>query len=96
MSSRFHEILGDLAVLHDRKAQDYGRKDDSLANIRASAAFGVPAWIGALVRANDKMVRLQRAARDGRIANESVEDSLRDLAVYAIISLVLYEETHGK
>jgi hypothetical protein len=30
------------------------------------------------------------------LANEPVEDSLRDLAVYAVIALVLWEEEHGQ
>ena len=53
--------------------------------------------MGALVRGTDKIKRLQKFAREGQLANESVEDSFRDLAVYAIIGLVLYEETqHDK
>jgi hypothetical protein len=45
-----------------------------------------------MVRATDKVRRLQKFAREGKLANEAVEDSFRDLAVYAVIALVLYEE----
>jgi hypothetical protein len=45
-----------------------------------------------VIRANDKMARLQTFVRRRQLRNESVEDSLRDLAVYAVIALVLYEE----
>tara|TARA_Y100000310_G_scaffold338983_1_gene430203 strand:+ start:1142 stop:1297 length:156 start_codon:yes stop_codon:yes gene_type:complete len=41
---------------------------------------------------NDKMSRLKTFAKKGSLSNESVEDSLRDLAVYAIIALCLYQE----
>ena len=52
----------------------------------------MPAWVGSAMRANDKMKRIQAFARRGSLMNESLEDSLRDLAVYAVIALVLLEE----
>ena len=101
-SARFHAILADLGDLHDRKQRDYGRGDDPFANVRASDDFGVPGWIGTAMRANDKMKRLQTAATQylttGKIslANEGVIDALDDLAVYAVIGRVLFEEEAGK
>ena len=52
----------------------------------------MPGWIGAVIRQNDKMRRLQKFAVDGNLANESVEDSLIDNIVYGIIALALYRE----
>jgi len=92
LSQRFHEILDELGELHDRKQQDYGVENDPFANVRSSEAFGIPGWVGAALRGNDKMKRIQAFALKGALANESLEDSLRDLAVYAIIALVLLEE----
>lgn len=91
-SARFHAILRELGELHDAKQADYGRGDDPFANVRASEEWDVPAWVGAMVRANDKVRRLQSFVQNGRLVNEGVEDSLRDLAVYAVIALVLYEQ----
>jgi len=91
-SIRFHEILDELGGLHDKKQQDYGTPDDPFANVRGSQDWGISPWVGALVRASDKFKRLQKFARVGELANEAVEDSFRDLAVYAVIGLVLYEE----
>lgn len=94
--TQFERVIEELKALHNRKRQDYGTDQDPFANIRASAAWGVPAWMGALIRATDKLYRLQAYARRGALANETVEDSLRDLAVYAIIGLMLWEEEqHG-
>jgi len=90
---RFHALLRRLGELHDRKQEDYGREGDPFANVRASEDFGIPGWIGCLVRMNDKMRRLMKAARGGTLANESVEDSFLDLAVYAIIGYILYRES---
>lgn len=95
-SKRFHELLQEIGELHDRKQSDYGRPTDPFANVRASEDFGVKGWVGALIRANDKMRRLQKAADGGTLANEGVVDSLMDLAVYALIALVLYEEAEGQ
>lgn len=91
-SARLHELLRELGELHDRKQKDYGTNTDPFANVRSSEEFGVPAWVGALVRLNDKIVRLKQFAKRGDLANESAEDSMKDIAVYAMIALVLYEE----
>lgn len=88
----FYAIINEITAMHDKKQKDYGTDQDPLANVRASTDYGVPSWIGVLVRMNDKMKRLQKAARGGQLANESVEDSIIDIAVYAIIDLVLYRE----
>ena len=94
-SQRFHDLLKEIGDLHDRKQADYGRGDDPFANVRASSEWGVKPWIGALIRLNDKIRRLQSLATKGELKNEAADDSLRDIAVYAIISLVLMEQEEG-
>lgn len=89
---RFHKLLREIGELHDKKQEDYGRGSDPFANVRQSSEWGLAPWIGAMVRAGDKFKRLQKAARGGTMANESVEDSMMDLAVYSLIALVLYRE----
>lgn len=91
-SKRFYEILGELAALHQKKQQDYGRGDDPFANVRASSDWGVSGWTGAMIRLCDKIKRLQSLALNGKLANESAEDSFRDIAVYSVIALVLFEQ----
>lgn len=91
-SARFHELVSEIADLHDLKQADYGADSDPFANVRASEDFGVPGWVGAAVRLNDKVRRLQSFSRKGSLANESVVDSFLDIAVYALIGLVLYEQ----
>lgn len=94
-SSRFHGLLREAGRLHDAKQSDYGTKDDPFANVRATEEWGQPGWVGAMIRATDKLRRLQKLARDGKLSNESAHDSFMDLAVYALIGLVLYEEATG-
>ena len=92
-SARFHSLLQQAGFLHDQKQADYGSDSDPFANVRASEEWGIPAWVGALVRLNDKVQRLKAFARKGSLQNEAAEDSMIDIAVYALIAYVLYEET---
>jgi hypothetical protein len=88
----FHALLAELAEMHARKNADYGTGDDPYANVRAGAGWGVEPWVAAMVRASDKVRRLQLFATTGTLANEGVEDSLLDLASYALIALRLLRE----
>ena len=93
---RYLALLEEMATLHCKKSADYGLSRDPFANIRASEEFGIPAWLGAILRGNDKMQRLKSFAVKGKLENESVEDSLLDLSAYALIALVLYREKKDK
>jgi len=96
-NEEFDKVIAEITSLHNKKQEDYGRSDigDPFANVRASEDFGIDGWVGAMVRANDKMRRIQKAARGGTLVNEGVEDSLMDLAVYSIIALCLFREAHA-
>lgn len=93
----FAQVTYELSLLQEAKGCDYGYDWDPLANLRATEEFGCPAWIGAIIRANDKMSRLKTAVRKGpdSLNFESVEDSLKDLAVYAIHALRLYRQSEA-
>lgn len=96
MLPSFREVLDELDALQTKKGQDYGSGEDPLANIRASEKFGIPAWLGSIIRGHDKISRIQAFVRNGKLANESLEDSLVDLAVYAIHAVRLYRELNPK
>lgn len=92
MVTNFSDILKEIQELHDKKNLDYGTDHDPYQNIRGSQDWGVAPWKGAMVRLNDKVKRLQKYARDGKLANEGAEDSFRDIAVYAVIALDLWRQ----
>lgn len=94
-NAKFHEELVKLGKLHDRKRRDYGTSDDPFANIRSSADMGIEPWKGAFLRLNDKVHRIISYMRNGHLANEGVEDSLRDIAVYSIIAMILHRERNN-
>lgn len=91
-SKKYHEMLREIGELHDKKGSDYGTDGDQYANIRASEEFGIEPWVGAYVRLNDKIARIKTFIQKGRLQNESVEDSLLDVAVYALNALAIYRE----
>lgn len=90
-SQKFHAYLKKLGELHDRKQGDYGTPTDPFANITASRDFGIRPCVGAIIRLNDKVNRLKAWCQNGTLANEGVEDSLLDIAVYALIALIELE-----
>lgn len=88
---RYLRLLDELRELHLSKSHDYGFKDP-LANLRAAEEFGIPPWVGCLLRANDKVTRIKSFIQSGTLKHESVEDSLMDIAAYALLALVLVRE----
>ena len=96
-SERFLDVLDRIRLLHKNKSADYGSETDPLANIRSGAEFvGIEPWRGCMVRICDKMQRLKTFCRTGKLVHEGVEDTLMDLASYAIVAMVLFgEERNG-
>jgi len=91
---RFNEIVKEMTELHDRKNRDYAGSD-YLSNFLMCERMGIPAWKGSLIRLSDKLSRLMNISRTGEIAvsEETVVDTLMDLAVYAIVTRILYENS---
>lgn len=89
-SAAFQAALGEVWLMHRTKSHDYGSASDPLANIRNGAEFvGIEPWRAAMVRLSDKVTRLATFNRTGELHHEAVEDSLLDLASYALLTLVL-------
>lgn len=95
-SLEYKQILDQIYDLFIRKGKDYGCAQDHFDNIRSSTRGWLPAnypsWVGALIRQGDKLIRIQNFLKNGKLENESVEDSLRDNAVYALNALAMYLE----
>lgn len=85
-------ILDELRELHLKKAADYGSDEDPLANLRGSADVGIEPWLGAYLRLKDKTRRMDRFCVKRKLENEGVEDTLKDMAAYALLTLRLYRE----
>lgn len=93
---RFYELITEICELHDKKNSDYAKDSDPLSNFRMAEGLGVAAWKGVLVRMSDKWSRIQQLSTGKTPQNESLRDSLVDLAVYALIDIILLEEATTK
>ena len=88
-------IFDELKELHKAKDNDYAG-GEPLSNFKKCEQFGIPAWKGCLIRLSDKYSRIiSLISKDGqhKVTDESLEDTLKDLAVYSIITLALLKET---
>jgi hypothetical protein len=89
-------VLSDASQLHLAKNAGYAGADnpDPWANFRLATSFGVSPFDGVLVRLSDKWSRIQSLRRNpsnDRIG-ESLLDTLRDLAAYALIAICIQQE----
>ena len=81
----FVSICGEMAELYDAKNWDYG---DSFG--KSFQEWGMPM---ACIRLTDKLNRLCALTKSGeqRVQDERIEDTLRDLANYSIMTLIELE-----
>lgn len=92
----FEAVIDEILEMHRKKGADYGTDQDMFANVSASSQWGISPWVGAMMRANDKIVRLQAAAKGSTLQNEGIEDSLLDIATYSVIALCLHRREQAK
>jgi hypothetical protein len=79
LTGEFRKVAEECARLFDGKQHDYGP-----GNI---AKFGE---IGVYVRLSDKIERLVTLVKSGKTPqNESLDDTLKDIANYAIIAMMI-------
>lgn len=77
----FSDITKDMVELYERKNKDYGNSFDKTLN-----EFGI---VAGLIRLNDKMNRVKSIYnKDVSVKDESLEDTLIDLANYAVMTLM--------
>ena len=81
ISRNFESICCELIALHERKNKDYGG-----AFYDSMSKFGV---VAVLMILNDKYKRLESLFKNGKVevTDESFEDTLQDIACYAIMGL---------
>lgn len=80
--SDFDGIVDELKALHAKKNHDYGN-----AAHESYKEFGIISYV---IRLNDKMKRLKSLTKPGaeqQVADEKIEDTLMDLAAYAIMAI---------
>lgn len=95
-SQRYLHLLDEMKDLHARKNAGYSGEDnpDAWTNFRMSSQFGVSPFKGVLVRLSDKYIRITNLVRDpnNEQVDESIRDTLIDLAAYALIAVCILDE----
>lgn len=88
----FKEVTEKMYQTTEKKNHDYATENDAFRNFRD---FGL---LGVLVRMSDKFARLKTALVEGREfkVNESVIDTVTDLAVYSVILRIMIESGEFK
>jgi hypothetical protein len=92
---RVDMLLEELRALHFSKNSDYARDDDPLSNFTEAAQVaegftGVDAVFASLLGV--KLARLRELTRAGKTPNhESIADTRKDLAMYAILWAAYHE-----
>ena len=88
------DILSDMQKVYEAKDSDYSATGLPMGNLRKCEDAGIDAWRGCLVRIGDKMSRLENFLKEKEylVISEKAEDTVIDLANYAILMSCLIEE----
>jgi hypothetical protein len=85
-TEQFIELTQKMVELQSKKGLDYGEDGDGLRNLRRRGPVGV------VDRMGDKLSRLESLIQPGRVAavsDESIDDTLLDLANYSLLLIIL-------
>lgn len=94
MNPKFDAILAKMKATHDKKSQDYANDSNRYSNFE-SAATSAGTTVDVVFRTliGVKLARLAELQGKGKTPNnESIQDSLEDLAVYAALYASYYVE----
>lgn len=88
------DILCNMQAVYEAKDNDYSATGRPMGNLRKCEDAGIDAWRGCLVRVGDKMSRLENFLKEKEylVISEKAEDTVIDLANYAILMSCLIEE----
>jgi len=88
------DILDNMKSVYEAKDNDYSATGLPMGNLRKCEEAGIDAWRGCLVRIGDKMSRLENFLKEKEylVISEKAEDTVVDLANYAILMSCLLEE----
>ena len=98
MCNSFEAICEEMLELFKKKQADYGPTNIGMGNRTIDTDEDVQkSMIGLVVRMNDKIQRLMNLILDNRDPqNESVEDTLIDIANYAVMAKIVIDKDWGK
>lgn len=91
--NRLNELYTTNVQISMRKNADYANENDPFQNFRASETLGIPAEQAIIIRMSDKLVRVSNLiSRPAQVADETIFDTLSDLANYSMILRMYLEQ----
>ena len=96
----FERALITMVEVSRRKRADYATDEDEFSNFRGTAEFAgfeSPA-LSALFNVAQKLERIRALRANGRLAeaaNEAVDDTFLDIAVYGVLAHAMWLEENG-
>lgn len=85
----FKQIANGLTELYERKNADYGNSFS-----KTFEEFGMTSTV---VRLSDKLERLKTLSKqEAKVKDESIQDTVMDIAVYAMLTLMELMNKDGK
>ncbi|GJQ43777.1 MAG: hypothetical protein JETCAE03_32750 [Ignavibacteriaceae bacterium] len=92
MTAKFKELCADQYITFLKKQHDYGPSNIAMGTQLKDETDLKLAMTGLTVRLNDKMSRLLNLViNKSNPKNESVDDTLKDMSVYAKIALIVLD-----
>lgn len=93
----YERVLIEMVTLSRRKSADYAADNDRFSNFRISGSFaGGTALQSCRVLLGTKIARLMELLKPGKTPkNESIRDTMVDMAVYSAIAVALYDEENN-
>jgi hypothetical protein len=93
----FDRMVAEASAIVRTKNADYGTSKEPFSNFLGSELLaGVPVERGMLVRMSDKFIRIRNLMDRPAATDESVRDTLIDLANYALILAIWLEGQRDK
>lgn len=89
---RLADVLREIASMSAAKGKDYASDEDCYSNMRAAGEWGLPDYQLCCMRIDEKVRRIKNYCQRGYLINESLEDSLKDIALLACIATILFRE----
>jgi hypothetical protein len=90
--ARMEELYKINVDIARRKNSDYTGGRSPFANFMVSEVYGIPMVDAVMVRMSDKMSRIATLKdREAQVTDESILDTLADLANYAMILRMIFE-----
>ena len=94
----FTDVLDELIILHNLKNKDYATSENPYKNLQGVERIGLDAWKGVVIRMMDKFSRIEEfcVKEDLAVKDETIEDTLKDLSIYAVLALILYRKRNDE